>query len=395
MRTTKPILIAAVSVGAGHMRAAEAVREAALDADPARLVEAVDVLDLAPPWVRSFYRECFLQLTRMSRRVAYGAYLATDGDTADNVRWGHVAERVLFRRFRHFLRAGRWEDCICTHFLPCQMAYPHARPRMHLVVTDWALHRFWVQPFATNIFVATPEMSETLRRRAPGARTHVTGIPIRSAFRCPPAPAQVRHELALGVDTPVALVAGGGWGLGLEAMVRGVLEARVPALRVEVVCGANAHAYAALSGIAAGVRTHAFVDDVARLVAAADLVVSKAGGVTTSEALALGKPLILTRGVPGNEDRNLDVLTALGVAVEADTTTIGPAVARFFADPATHEPWIAAAAALGRPHAAAHIVAVVDGRIPDGGTAGGAPGAFAATVLLDPEHSANVQPEHP
>lgn len=352
------ILIASVSVGAGHIRAAQAVGEALQAADPVRPLELVDVLDLAPGWVRRFYRELFLRVAAQSRDLAYRLYIATDGDLPDNVRWGHTAERLMFRGFRRVMRAGNWRDCLATHFLPCQLADHRRSPALHLVVTDWALHRFWVQPHVRNFFVATDSMAATLRRRVPAVPAHVTGIPVANSFTHPHDCLELRRTLQLEPDSRVVLIMGGGWGLGVEEVVDSALRAAVPGLVLVVVCGANATAFAALSHRASKrLRTFGFLQDIAGVISAADLVISKPGGITTSETLALGKPLVLTPGLPGHEDRNARELTTLGAAHCVDIGDVPGMIERFFGDAQLRRSWNDASRRAGQPCAAARIAA--------------------------------------
>ena len=350
------MLVASVSVGAGHVRAAEALIEALRCADPARSLDYVDVLELAPGWARRVYRELFLRVAARSRALAYQMYLATDGDAPDNVRWGHAAERLVFSRFRRFLRAGGWPHCLATHFLPCQLADGPGRPALHLVVTDWALHRYWTQPYVENYFVASPEIAATLHRRLPRARVHVTGIPVAAGFGVPHDSLALRANLQFDAGSRVVLIMGGGWGLGVEDMVREALRAAVPDLVLCVVCGANPRAFEVLSRHPSErLRTLGFVNDVASLIAAADLVISKPGGVTTSETLAMGKPLLLTPGLPGHEDRNARVLAAIGAAQCVTLERLASTIEHFFDDSSLRERWIAAARAAGQPNAATRI----------------------------------------
>jgi processive 1,2-diacylglycerol beta-glucosyltransferase len=352
------ILVASVSVGAGHVRAAEALAESLRYADPARPLELIDILDLAPGWVRRFYREVFLRVAARSRTLAYRLYEATDGDSPDNVRWGHTAERLMIRKFRRLLGAGTWRDCLATHFLPFQVADPRRPPAQHLVVTDWALHRFWVQPHVRNFFVATEGMAATLRRRVPAARVHVTGIPVGARFALRHDRLELRRTLHLEPHSRVVLIMGGGWGLGVEEMVGAALGALVPDLVVLVVCGANRRALDVLSRHPSDrLRTSGFVDDVAGLVSAADLVISKPGGVTTSETLALGTPLLLTPGLPGHEDRNSRQLTESGAAQCVDVADLGRMIEQFFGDADLRARWVDASRRAGRPCAAAQIAA--------------------------------------
>jgi processive 1,2-diacylglycerol beta-glucosyltransferase len=359
----RAILIASASVGEGHIRCAEAVREALLSADPSRRVEHVDVLDFATDWARRVYREAFLRVAARSRPLAYALYVGSDGEKPDDVRWGHLAERVAFRRFSRFVHAGRWQHCICTHPLPSQLMHREKRPRTHLVVTDWALHRFWVQPYVDNFFVASERMATTLRERLPRTRAHPTGIPIGARFGQHFDQAALRRDLGLDPRAPVVLVMGGGWGLGVPETVRAALAARVPGLAVLAVCGANVEAHRALADHPPDrLRVFGFLADVAPLIAAADLVISKPGGVTTSETLALGRPLLLTQGLPGHEDRNARELTVAGAARFADAADLAREIEIFFRDAGLRQRWTRASVMAGRPHAAAHIAAFFDGR---------------------------------
>jgi processive 1,2-diacylglycerol beta-glucosyltransferase len=353
--TRGPILIATVSVGAGHIRAAEAVREAITEADPAQQVDLVDVLNFGPAWARRLYREAFLRIAAISRRAAYNLYVHLDGEQPDAAA-GHP-ERVIYHRFREFVALGGYSDIVCTHFLPCRVIEQDNRPALHLVVTDFALHRYWLQPNVDQFFVATESMAQTVRRRLPRVAAYATGIPVLASFRQYIDPLMVRRQFNIPAEAPVALVMGGGWGLGIEAMVRRALAASVRGgMHIIAVCGANQRAFRAVSQIDSP-RLHAFahVDDVARLMSAADLIISKPGGVTTSEALALHRPLLLARGVPGQEDRNAAELIRLGVAELVESHELARSIERFFSSRELRRQRFSALEQIGRNDAAAAI----------------------------------------
>lgn len=330
MATARRVLIATVSVGAGHVRAAEAVQEAMLADDPRASVDLVDVLSFGPAWANRLYRAAFLGIARVSRRAASELYLKLDREEPDSEN-GHL-ERIVYRRFSEFVARLGYDDVVCTHFLPARILDQHYRPALHMVVTDYALHRYWVQPNVDNFFVATEEMAATLQRRLPRVGAHVAGIPVRARFRAPLDGAAVRRELRIPENAPVVLVMGGGWGLGVEDTVWHTLNTDVTGLHLIAVCGANLRSFERLArSNAPRLRAFAHVDDTASLMAAADLIVSKPGGVTTSEAIALRKPLLLTRGVPGQEDRNAAELSRLGVAEVVDGRDLTRSIEHFFA----------------------------------------------------------------
>lgn len=354
------ILIASTSAGTGHVRAAEALREALTEREPALRIEHVDVLDLAPRWVRAAYGGGFELMAARVPTLWRELYRWTDGPDSDRPRWGPAAERLLFRAFHRLLTSADWRLCLCTHFLPCQLAAGRpGLPPFALVVTDFGLHRYWVQPGVRRYFTATETLASAIRQRAGDARIEARGIPIDPAFATAPTPAEARGTLGLGADRPVALIMGGGLGLGLEESVEAALAATPARVQLLAVCGRNegAHARLASSGIPAErLRVFGYVQGIERYIAAADVVVTKPGGLTTSEALALGRPLILTRAIPGHEEENVRTLLNMGAALHApDVKALQRALEQVYTRPTVLVRLGTAARRLGRPNAARSI----------------------------------------
>jgi len=358
------VLIVSASTGTGHARAAEALRGALLDGDPGLRVEHVDLLELAPRWVRAACGSGYeLMVTRapwMWERI----YRRTDGEDGDRARWGPLAQRLLFREFHRLLLSSPWRLCLCSHFLPCQLAAGRpGLPPFALAVTDFTLHRCWVQPGVRRYFVATDSLAAELRPRAPGARVDATGIPIASGFAGTLSREEAGRSLGLEAGRRTVLVMGGGLGLGVEEMAAAALASRVDDLQVVAVCGRNAEARARLEGLglpSERLRVQGYVDAVERYLAAADVVVTKPGGLTASEALAAGRPLLLARPIPGQEVGNTRALAAAGAALAApDGRTLREAVERVFGTPGLLGGLADAARRIGRPGAAADVAEAV------------------------------------
>ncbi|MEJ2217450.1 MAG: glycosyltransferase [Gemmatimonadota bacterium] len=353
------ILIASTSAGTGHVHAAEAVRAALLERDPHARVEHVDVLRLAPSWVRALYSGGFELVASRAPWLWRELYQRTNG-AHDVARWGAAARHLLFRAFQDVLSRGDWSAVLCTHFLPCQLAAGEpGAPPFALVVTDFTLHRYWVQPQVKRYFTATRALADDVRRRVRGVRADATGIPVNPFFLRALPRAAARVSLDLDPERPVALVMGGGMGVGVVESALGVLSADVPGLQVVAVTGHNERARARLSeqGLPPGrLRVFGQVDRVPDFMAAADVVVTKPGGLTISEALALGRPLLLTRGIPGHEDGNVRALVDTGAAEYAPHAgTLQRAVRRIFNSPRTLDTLAERARAVGQPHAARSI----------------------------------------
>lgn len=360
------VLIVSAANGTGHIRAAEAVREAFAARHPGLHVEHVELLSIAPAWVRTFYGSLFETMVARAPRLWKEIYRVTDGSQQNRARWGPVAHRTLFREFRRLLKAGPWRVCLCTHFLPAQLAAGRfGLPPLALAITDFGLHRFWVQRGVAQYFVATETMRGDLRRRrVRRTRIEVTGIPIGLGFAQAPACAEARAELGLAPDRPVALVTGGGLGIGVEEATMAALQATHPAAQVVAICARNEAARVRLCALdVPRERLHVYgtVCGMERFLAAADVVAGKPGGLTVSETVAVGRPLLLTRPIPGAEEVNTRAVVQEGAGLCAATTDeMLDAFHRVFAEPGLLDRLSAEARRIGRPHAAEDIAAAIE-----------------------------------
>jgi processive 1,2-diacylglycerol beta-glucosyltransferase len=227
-----------------------------------------------------------------------------------------------------------------------------------VVLTDFAAHGQWVYPHVDRYFVPTPGIRDGLVDQGVDRdRVVVSGIPIDRAFSTPPDRTALRRELGLAVDSPVVLVMGGMEGrLGGIAEVCEVLAARPGVVQALVACGDHAGLAGRLSarfGADARFRILGRVSDVHRLMGAADLVVTKAGASTCAEALALERPLLFYRSLPGQERANEGCLEAGGAGLRARAPDeLRAHLAALLDDPARRAALAAGAGRLRRPEAA-------------------------------------------
>lgn len=357
----RSVLIVSASAGTGHLRAGEAILQGIRRFRPDWRAEHIDVLTRAPRWVKAAYAGGFELAATRAPRVWGGAYALSDGPDYDRARWAGLARRMLFRGFERLLASRRWDHVICTHFLPAQLAAGRiAAPPFTVVVTDFDLHRFWVQPRVGRYCVATEEVQRELGSRLVNVQISCTGIPIDPAFGALPAHGSARRQLELDADRPVVLVMGGGIGIGVTPLTRTLLHCAPAEAQIVVLCGKNEEAVRQLGDLKVAesrMRCFGYRTDMPMLYAAADVVVTKPGGLTTSEALATGRPLLLTRPVPGHEEANARVLTRAGAAWAAGTPQqIADALRILLADESASLAMRMAAARLARPHAARSVI---------------------------------------
>jgi processive 1,2-diacylglycerol beta-glucosyltransferase len=256
---------------------------------------------------------------------------------------------------------------VCTHAFPCGVMAAYKRlydPSIAVmgIVTDFVVHPFWIYKNVDAYAVATPEIRAAMVGRGiDPARIDVDGIPVDRRFGEPPANrAALRERLGLPIDGAIVLVMGGGLGLGPVAKtVSGLAQTR-RAVTPVVIVGKNRRLERRISEQArrdgTDARVLGFVENVYDWMHASDVLVTKPGGLTTSEALAASVPLVLLRPLPGQEERNARYLASRGAALRAtrardlvravDTVLDGGEIAqRVRAD----------AAAVARPYAAERI----------------------------------------
>jgi processive 1,2-diacylglycerol beta-glucosyltransferase len=225
-------------------------------------------------------------------------------------------------------------------------------------VTDFEAHALWMEAGVDLYCVAAEETKARLVARGalPDA-VAVTGIPVAAKFSAPVDPAQIRKRLGLRDDLPTLLVLGGGFGMGPVAQIMRELNKLERPIQTLVVCGRNEELRREL---AVQDRRHpaqvlGFVTNMHELMAVSELVISKPGGLTTSEAMAMGKPLFVLNPIPGQEAANSDFLLEHGAAAKANRLEDLPyRLEKLIGSPKLAE-MAAAARALGKPQAASEV----------------------------------------
>ena len=213
------ILILSVSVGAGHVRAAEAV-ELALRRTSARVtIVNDDVLNLMPPPFRKVYRDGYFEMVARTPRILGWLYDAT-GKPFHQDRVLRRIERVGATRLLKRIHEFDPDVAICTHFLPTALLdrewrKGRCRARIITVVTDFEVHGMWLSAPSDHYFVATGEARAHLEALAiaPSAIT-VSGIPTHPVFAEKKERLAMRRKHGWDENLPAILVSAGGFGVG-------------------------------------------------------------------------------------------------------------------------------------------------------------------------------------
>jgi len=363
------VLILSASAGAGHVRAGQALERAFVGAGAAREVRHLDTLEFTNKLFRRLYAKAYIDLVNRAPEVLGWLYDWLDTPW-EKERRRLALDKLNTRRFRRMLERERPDLVVCTHFLPAEiLSWLKAKERLDcaqaIVVTDLDVHAMWLCHHYEQYFVAIDETREHLVRLGiPADKVSVTGIPIDPVFAEAKDKRQMRERLGLRPDGTTILLSAGGFGVGpIRHLVTALLDLRHPA-EIVALCGRNEELRASLEELAAGARGPSTVTVVGYTTAmdeymsAADLLVGKPGGLTTSEALAKGLLLVIVNPIPGQEERNSDHLLEEGAAIRCNNLPVlAYKIDRLLDDPARVSGMRANVARLARPRAAAEIVA--------------------------------------
>src|SRR5439155_14460809 len=196
-----------------------------------------------------------------------------------------------------------------------------------------------------------------------------TGIPIAAKFARKVERRAVRKKLGLRDDQAVLLVLSGGFGMGPVGTIVAQLDRAEREFQVVVVTGRNEVMRRELAAADRRHPTHVlgFADNMHELMAVSDLVISKPGGLTSSEALAMGKPLFILNPIPGQEAANSDFLLERGAAAKVNRVEDLPYRLEQLLGSKKLVEMAKAAKGLGRPEAAAAICEEVMKRLGERG----------------------------
>jgi processive 1,2-diacylglycerol beta-glucosyltransferase len=364
-------LILSASSGAGHVRAAQAL-EKAFVAHGNCTVEHIDALTEVSKVFQQLYDKAYIKMVRRAPGLMGLLYDRTDQP------WRHPRPRLALDRLNtqpmiRMLKKIQPDLCIATHFLPAEIlawliAKNKLQARHAIVVTDYDVHAMWLCRTVDRYYVALPESAEYLARiGVPREKLRVTGIPVDPVFERRVNQAEARKRLGVDAKAQVVLIAAGGYGLGpVEQLVKGLLALQGP-WQIVAIAGKSDKLKKRLEQISRSATklatggdrlvTVGFTQEMDQYMAAADLLVGKAGGLTTSEALARALPMTIVEPIPGQESRNADHLLEAGAAVRCNNLPAAPwKIAGLLECPEKLAAMKSAAVKMARPDAARVIV---------------------------------------
>lgn len=371
------VLILSATLGEGHRQASLAIEDELRRQEPDATVHVADFGDFLNRTFYSLARYSYLQSLRLAPQL-YGGFYRRTMCIAPNSLIQRRLNCLGLATLHGFLCEYDPDLVICTYPTPAGVLSRLRQLRtidmpVATIVTDYTVHSQWLHPAVDMYFVGSDQIrTAVINRGFDPQRIYATGIPIRRRFTEAPDPRAARLQLGLDPDRPVLLLMGGAFGVlpRLCKMPR-ILRGLPADVQVLVVCGRDPRSFRrfqrAAGHLAPGrMRVFGFVDPIHVVMAAADLIVTKAGGLTTSEALAVNVPMLIFRPLPGQEEQNTRFLVNSGAAVVAHQTR---ELRRNLADLLSHPSRLGMMrdhiTQIARPHAAEDIVSIMLSRVRD------------------------------
>jgi processive 1,2-diacylglycerol beta-glucosyltransferase len=360
---SKNVLIIYASAGMGHTTAGRAVASA-METHGDVTIRLVDILDHTPSLWQKILREGYHYVSSQKPKIwdwFYSHYNNSENQNTLNV----LARLAVKETFRREVEAFKPDFTITTHPMPYKV-FPSDSPFMRgkgqaTVITDMGLHNYWLHEGVDHYFVAVQDVADSLINQGVSPeRIVVSGIPIEKKFSKPVNRDELLKNLGLSVERPIVLIVGGQLGfLELKKIVQDIVGRHEDA-QLLIVAGRDKELQTAIEQSTLGgmeqVKTFGFVDNMEELMSIADVMFSKAGGLTVSEALAKGVPLVINKVIPGQEEDNVNFLVKHNAAVRVnDATAVGQAVIELLDDPDRLSQMQAASKRLGKPDAAQTI----------------------------------------
>jgi len=320
------IFIIHATAGAGHLKAAEALYKAFLDSALSDVeIKKIDALDYTNSLFKKAYPAVYIFM------VKYLPFL-----------WGiffHALDigflKPVINRIRHFFNAfftrnlinyvleEKPDIIICEHFMSAELMSNlkkegRFKGKVFVGVTDFGVHQFWVNEGTDAYFVAS-EMTrdELIKQGIASEKIMVTGIPVEKKFSKPLIKSEIYAKLGMSADKFTVLVSSGGFGVGPIKKIVSCLDAMERQLQVLVICGKNKELpeFFAKQKFSKTIRVFGFVDNMEEFMEAAELIISKSGGLTVSESLVKGLPMIIIKPIPGQEMKNAEIIEKYNIGL--------------------------------------------------------------------------------
>lgn len=364
----KRILLVYATAGTGHKKAALAIKKAFDGMKTDAEIDIIDSLDYTNASFKWSYPNYYIfMVNRIPGLWGFGYYSLDNKIFYSLVSWiRHLVNWINARALAKFMREGNYDVIVSTHFLATDIAFMEGKKRIPAriinVVTDYLPHSFWIAKGIDTYVVAHEKTKSVLMAKyaIPQDKIKVLGIPIDPVFAVTKDKKAIKAARDITEGLFTVLVGSGGFGVGpIVELVKAFKGTDIP-MQLLVVCGKNESLAVDIKALAKDmkirVKVYGYVDYMDELMEAADIIVTKTGGMMSSEALAKDLPIVGIAPIPGQETRNYNILSESGVVLgKGDIESVPGLVEKLYKEGALREEMIARIRRIKNPDAANNI----------------------------------------
>ncbi len=313
----KRILILYISNVSGHRSAAVAIEKAIKMLSPSTPVLSMNFFRYVAPITEKIVNAMYMEVVKRAPIVWQVMY-----DNPRVVRSTARARRFVYAQIRNKVDSLISSFCpdvvIATQAFPCEIVSRYKEEtgknfKIFGVLTDYVPHSFWVSDAVDYYIVPTQEVKKKLASKGVSEeKIKAFGIPIDPAFCFSKDPDEIRNNLNISKEEPIVLVMGGGQGLGPMKKVVKSLDGLEESFQIIVICGKNRRLFRSMDRLSSHLKhrcyVFGYVDNIDEFMTISTVIVTKAGGLTISEAMAKGLPMVIVNALPGQEYNNLRFL---------------------------------------------------------------------------------------
>ncbi|MBW5448404.1 UDP-N-acetylglucosamine--LPS N-acetylglucosamine transferase [Cohnella sp. CFH 77786] len=315
----KRVLLLSEGFGTGHTQAAYALAVGLRQLSPkiqTRVIELGTFLNpIIGPLILGAYRKTVSKQPKLVGRLYRSNY-----DKSLNRMTQFALHRIFYNQVSDVIRQLKPDCIVCTHPFPNAVVGRLKRlgldVPLYTLITDYDAHATWTNSEVNAYFVSTPVVrNKLIARGVPASQIEVTGIPVHPNFWHPHDRAEILKQFELR-DMPTVLVMGGGWGLLYGEQLVEYMTQYADRVQLILCMGSNEKAREKLMADPRfrhpNIKVMGFTKEISKLMDVSDLLVTKPGGMTCTEGMAKGMPMLFYEPIPGQEEENAEYFITHG-----------------------------------------------------------------------------------
>lgn len=317
------VLLLSVTAGQGHHQTAMAISEEL--ARRGMKCDTLDILKYVDPVLCELVSKGYLMSTKHIP-IAYGGFysLAEKNEKNREKVMSRFTSTIVGKKISKYIAQKKPDAIVCTHVFAAQVL-TQIKEYSGLkigIITDFTVHPYWEET-SMDYYVTASELLtlQAEKKGISGDKILPIGIPIHEKFTRKISKSEARAQLGIGDKTTVLVMSGS---MGYGNLARHIRKMDTVNLDFQIicVCGKNLRAKKSINKIKTNrkIYNYGYVNNVDIMMDAADIIITKPGGLTVSEALAKRLPLILINPIPGQEERNTEFLLNNAVAMKMSKT---------------------------------------------------------------------------